>query len=84
MKKNERQRDQRDRSNWRDQRDDRDTCVGATRRADARGMLAYDLALLSHVCHIEKGRAWVSDTAAARSSYAKATADRSENIALPF
>ena len=37
-------------------------------------LLVYNLASLSHVCHVEKGRAWVSDPAAARS----------ENVALPF
>ena len=36
--------------------------------------LVYNLAILSYVCHVEKGRAWVSDPAAARS----------ENVALPF
>ena len=36
--------------------------------------LGYNLAILSHVFHVEKGRAWVSDPAAARS----------ENVALPF
>ena len=38
-----------------------------------RGGLTYNLAILSLVCHVEKGRAWVSDPAAARS----------ENVALP-
>jgi len=37
-------------------------------------MFAYSSVILSHVCHVEKGRAWVSDPAAARS----------ENVALPF
>jgi hypothetical protein len=45
--------------------------------------LVYNLTSLSHVCHFENGRAWVSDPAVARSAYAKATADRSENVALP-
>ena len=36
--------------------------------------LASNLAILSYVWHVEKGRAWVSDPAAARS----------ENVALPF
>jgi len=36
--------------------------------------LVYNLGILSHVCHVKIGRAWVSDPAAARS----------ENVALPF
>ena len=36
--------------------------------------LVSNLAILSYVWHVEKGRAWVSDPAAARS----------ENVALPF
>ena len=35
--------------------------------------LVYNLTSLSHVCHFENGRAWVSDPAVARS----------ENVALP-
>jgi hypothetical protein len=42
--------------------------------SSAGGVLVSNLAILSHVCHVEKGRAWVSDPAAARS----------ENVALPF